>query len=37
MTTVIDPIQFRENIRKRLNKIIRKKKITENLEKGIYN
>ena len=37
MTTVADPIQFRENIRKRLNKIIRKKKITENLEKGIYN
>lgn len=37
MTTVTDPTQFRENIRKRLNKIIRKKKITENLEKGIYN
>jgi len=37
MTTVTDPTQFRENIRKRLNKIIRKKQITENLEKGIYN
>ena len=37
MITVKDPVKFRENIRKKLNKLIKKKKITENLEKGIYN
>ena len=37
MSTISDPTKFRNNIRVRLNKIIRKKKIAENLEKGIYN
>lgn len=32
-----DPVSFRANIIKKLNKLIRKKAITINLEKGIYN
>ncbi len=32
-----DPTAFRENMRKRLNTIIRKKKISLNVERGIYN
>lgn len=32
-----DPAAFRENMRKRLNTIIRKKKISLNVERGIYN
>ena len=31
------PDDFRKNVRNKLNKIIRKKKISLNLEKGIYN
>ena len=31
------PNDFRKNVRNKLNKIIRKKKISLNLEKGIYN
>ena len=31
------PSLFRENVRKKLNKIIHRKKSTLNLEKGIYN
>ena len=37
MVTVSDSTKFRNNIRIRLNKLIKRKKITENLEKGIYN
>lgn len=32
-----NPATFRSNVRKRLNNIIRKKMISLNLEKGIYN
>ena len=32
-----NPNVFRENIRKRFNKIVKKKSISLNLEKGIYN
>ena len=32
-----NPVDFRNNIRKKLNKIIKKKSISLNLEKGIYN
>ena len=32
-----NPEQFRENIRKKINKIVRKKKSSINVEKGIYN
>ena len=31
------PTVFRQNVRAKLNKIIRKKKISLNLEKGIFN
>ncbi len=34
---IADPVSFRSNINKKLNKLIRKKKLTVNLEKGIYN
>lgn len=34
---ILDPETFRKNIRKKFNKIIRKKNITLNLEKGIFN
>jgi len=34
---ISNPTSFRENIRGKLNKIIRKKKISLNLEKGIFN
>ena len=34
---ISNPTSFRENIRAKLNKIIRKKKISLNLEKGIFN
>ena len=32
-----NPTSFRENVRVKLNKIIRKKKLSLNLEKGIFN
>ena len=32
-----NPVAFRENIQKKLNKLIRKKIYSLNLEKGIYN
>jgi transcription elongation factor S-II len=34
---IVNDVAFRTNIRKKLNKIIRKKKFSTNLEKGIYN
>ena len=34
---ISDPILFRANVVKKLNKLIRKKKISVNVEKGIYN
>ena len=34
---IADPDNFRENIRTKLNKLIRKKNFSLNLEKGIYN
>lgn len=34
---ISNPTVFRHNVRSKLNKIIRKKKISLNLEKGIYN
>ena len=34
---ISNPTVFRQNVRAKLNKIIRKKKISLNLEKGIYN
>ena len=34
---ISNPTSFRENVRLKLNKIIRKKKISLNLEKGIFN
>ena len=37
MTVVSDPSKFRANITKKLNKFIRKKIISINVEKGIYN
>lgn len=37
MTVVSNPTKFRANITKKLNKYIRKKVISLNVEKGIYN
>ena len=34
---IANPNTFRTNVQKKLNKIIRKKKISINLEKGIFN
>ena len=34
---ISNPTSFRENVRGKLNKIIRKKKLSLNLEKGIFN
>ena len=34
---ITNPTSFRENVRAKLNKIIRKKKLSLNLEKGIFN
>ena len=34
---IMDPNTFRNNIKAKLNKIIRRKKLSLNLEKGIYN
>ena len=34
---ISNPTSFRENVRAKLNKIIRKKKISLNLEKGMFN
>ena len=34
---ISNPTSFRENVRVKLNKIIRKKKLSLNLEKGIFN
>ena len=34
---ITNPTSFRENVRAKLNKIIRRKKISLNLEKGIFN
>ena len=34
---ITDPNTFRNNIKAKLNKIIRRKKLSLNLEKGIYN
>ena len=34
---ITDPNTFRNNIKTKLNKIIRRKKLSLNLEKGIYN
>jgi len=34
---IVNDVAFRTNIRKKLNMIIRKKKLSTNLEKGIYN
>ena len=34
---ITDPVSFRNNMNKKLNKLIRKKKLTVNLEKGIFN
>ena len=34
---ISNPTVFRQNVRAKLNKIIRKKKISLNLEKGIFN
>jgi transcription elongation factor S-II len=37
MRKINNPNEFRDNIRKQLNNIIKNEKICENLEKGIYN
>ena len=37
MINISNPTIFRENIRAKFNKLIRKKKFSLNLEKGIYN
>ena len=35
--SIKNPIEFRENIRKKINKFIKNKNKSENLEKGIFN
>ena len=37
MRTVIDPIKFRENVKKKIIEIVHNEKSGENMEKGIYN
>ncbi|MHA2342516.1 MAG: hypothetical protein ACXADW_11615 [Candidatus Hodarchaeales archaeon] len=34
---ISNPASFRENVRGKINKIVRKKKVSLNLEKGIFN
>uniref|UniRef100_A0A6C0BYZ4 TFIIS-type domain-containing protein n=1 Tax=viral metagenome TaxID=1070528 RepID=A0A6C0BYZ4_9ZZZZ len=35
--SIVQPKSFRENLRKKLNKYVKNKNMSENLEKGIYN
>jgi len=34
---ILDPETFRKNVRDKLNKVIRRKKLSLNLEKGVFN